>query len=87
LLCSSGIDTLNSIRKWIKGKVLKASLYNKALACVAKAATHNKGTVEDGREILEAMAQDGVALSPVALSSFIQVRVHFFMCSLMCSFI
>jgi len=68
-----GLDTLNSIRAWIKRKPLKASLYNKALSCVAKAAANSNGSVEHGLEILDIMAEDGVGLSAVSLSSFIQI--------------
>ena len=56
-----------------QGKHLNSKLYNLALDCVAKSAIHQKGSVTDGQEILQAMAEDGVGLSAVSLTSFIQI--------------
>ena len=47
-----GIDALNAMRQWSKGKALKPMLYNLVLDAVAKAAIHSKGSTEEGEEVL-----------------------------------
>ena len=47
--CNTGLDALNAIRHWARGKSVNPKLYNLALACVAKAASHRKGSLHDGQ--------------------------------------
>ena len=72
-----GLDALAAIRAARqhrrKDQARTPTAHNMALDVIAKAALHSQGSVADGLEVLQALKADQLGLSPVSLSSFIQI--------------